>query len=150
MYALVNFTVCLVQDSRTVCCESAGALQIHQALKKKGHLSTGTKDKSLSWLLFLRVLISLMSGPKGPCRAAQSCWKTPPNFFLSPSPVARSKYRPTSVCFCFIVNKRDKLSVINNIAMTSTPMLPREFAARSNSISRLCKKTKKKVCNSQY
>lgn len=104
------------------------------------HLSTWTKEQR-SWFpfFFFRMLTSFMSGAfRTLWRAVLHCRETP-HFFMSLSRSKISNYRPASVCFFVIVNKRDKLPMINNIALTSTPMLLLGSAAKFNSISCVCK-----------
>lgn len=62
-----------------------------------------------------------LQDPGDPCSTVGK-----PHFFLLLSCSKTSNYRPTFVCFV-IVNNQDELPMINNIALTSTPMLPGWF-----------------------
>lgn len=105
------------------------------------YMNKGTKVLVSFFFSSLPSACWLLSCPEPPGASGEPCSAVgkPPHFFMSPSRSKIPNYRPASVCFFVIVNKRDKLPMINNIALTSTPALPLDSAAKFNSISCVCR-----------
>lgn len=101
------------------------------------HLSAETKEQR-SWISAFTLIKSqglerescspkdifhVFHDPSKPQRAPSLCRKAPMSICCCPAPRCPD-YGPTSACFFVIVNNQDELPMINNIALTLTPVVP--------------------------
>lgn len=78
---------------------------------------------SWTWVLQSKDIFHVFHDPSKPQRAPSLCRKAPVSICCCPAP-RYPDYGPTSACFFVIVNNQDELPMINNIALTLTPVVP--------------------------